>query len=173
MRVRMSAGWGAAARRSAFTLVEAAVAMLILGVMIVALYAGLTWCVASVRIARENLRATQVMVEKMEVIRLLTWDQLNTTNVLPTRFTAPYVNAVSSSKNNTNNVNFSVTNSGGFLYYGEITIVPPVETQLLSGYTNDMRVVIVEISWTNRSLPHTRKISSYVSRYGIQNYAIN
>jgi len=169
----MNIGQGPAAPRHAFTLVEAAVAMLIVGVMLVALYGGLTWCVASVRIARENLRATQVMVEKMEVIRLLTWDQLNTTNVLPNRFTAPYVNTTSSSKNNTNNQNFAVTNSGGFLYYGAIKIVPPVETQLLSTYTNDMRVVVVEVVWTNRSLPHYRKISSYVSRYGIQNYAIN
>lgn len=173
MRVGMNTGQGPAARRHAFTLVEASVALLILGVMLLALYAGLTWCTASVRIARENLRATQIMVEKMEVIRLLTWDQLNSTNVLPTRFTAPYAATSVSSKNNTNNQNFTVTNSGGFLYYGTIKIVPPLETQLLAGYTNDMRVVSVEINWTNRSQPHARKIKSYVSRYGIQNYAIN
>ena len=173
MRVRMITGQGVSARRHAFTLVEASVAMLILGVMLIALYAGLTWCTASVRIARENLRATQIIVEKMEVVRLLTWDQLNSTNVLPTQFTAPYVATASSTKNNTNNVNFAVTNSGGFVYYGTIKIVPPLETQLLAGYTNDMRVVSVEIYWTNRSLPHTRMIKSYVSRYGIQNYAIN
>ena len=169
----MISSQGPAAWRVAFTLVEVVVGMLVVGVMIVALYAGLTWCVSSVRIARENLRATQVMVEKMEVIRLLTWDQLNSTNVLPTRFTAPYVYSTSSSKNNTNNQNFIVTNSGGFHFYGTIKIAPPLETQLNATYTNDMRVVVVEVTWTNRSLPHVRKLNSYVSRYGIQNYAIN
>ena len=173
MQVRLKSGPRPAGRRVAFTLVEVVVGMLIIGVMVVALYGGLMWCLSSVRIARENLRATQVIVEKMEVIRLLTWDQLNSTNVLPTRFTAPYVFASSSLKNNTNNQNFAVTNSGGFLYYGTITTVTPVETQLGATYTNDMRVVVVEVAWTNRGLPHFRKVNSYVSRYGIQNYAIN
>lgn len=173
MQVRTNTDRGPAARRCAFTLAEVVVAMLVIGVMVVALYGGLAWCVSSVRIARENLRATQVMVEKMEVIRLLTWDQLNTNNVLPTTFTAPYAATTGSTKNNTNNQNFTATNSGGFVYYGTIKIVPPVGTQLLATYTNDMRVVMVEVSWTNRKVAHSRKLSSYVSRYGIQNYALN
>jgi len=173
MRVTTNSGQGPAARRVGFTLVEVVVSMLVIGVLVVALYAGLAWCTASVRIARENLRATQVMVEKMEVVRLLTWDQINSNNILPATFTAPYASSIASAKNNTNNMGSTVTNSGGFLYYGTITLTPPVNTQLLATYTNDLLVVIVEVAWTNRGLPHYRKLNSYVSRYGIQNYALN
>jgi type II secretory pathway pseudopilin PulG len=161
----MNIGQGSA-RRKAFTLVEAVVSMLIVGIMVVALYAGLAWCVSSVRIARENLRASQIMVEKMEVIRLLTWEQITEENVLPTTFTAAYVSGGAAGKTATNNY-------GGLLYYGKITIVPPVETQLLGTYTTDLRVINVKVYWTNQGLPHFRQLNSYVSRYGMQNYAVN
>ena len=151
----------------AFSLVEVLFAMAVTGIMVTALYAGLTWCLTSVRTARENLRASEVMVEKMEVIRLLTWDQIDSGSVLFTTFTAGYSTGSATSKKDTTNYN------GGFNYYGTITVVPPLDTQLLGNYTNDMRVVQVQVYWTNQRFPHTRKISSYVSRYGIQNYAIN
>jgi len=142
------------------------VAMAVVGIMIVALYGGLMWCVGSVRIARENLRATQIMAEKMEVIRLLSWEQITEDNILPTTFTASYVSGGPVARNGTNT-------SGGPTYYGRITIVPPLETQLLGTYTNDLRIVNVKVYWTNQGLPHFRQISSYVSRYGMQNYAVN
>lgn len=166
MHVKTNTGQGPAGRRSGFTLVEAVVAMLIVGIMVVALYAGLAWCVSSVRIARENLRATQIMAEKMEVIRLLTWEQLTEENILPSTFTAAYVSGAPAGKTVTNNY-------GGLMYYGKITVLPPVETQLLGTYTNDLRVINVKVSWTNQGLPHFRQLNSYVSRYGMQNYAVN
>jgi len=159
MRVRTKAGQGPAARRWAFTLVETVVAMLIVGIMVVALYAGLAWCVGSVRIARENLRATQIMAEKMEILRVLTWEQITEDNILPTTFKASYVSGTNS--------------TGGLTYYGKITIVPPLDTQLLGNYTNDLRVVNVKVYWTNQGLPHFRQINSYVSRYGIYTSSIN
>ena len=163
MHVTTKTGQGPAARRVAFTLVEVMVAMAVVGIMIVALYGGLMWCVGSVRIARENLRATQIMAEKMEVIRVLPWEQITEDNILPTTFKASYVSGGAGATNAT----------GGLTYYGRITIVPPVETQLLGTYTNDMRVVNVKVYWTNQGLPHFRQINSYVSRYGMQNSASN
>jgi hypothetical protein len=33
-----------------------------------------------------------------------------------------------------------------------------------------MKKVIVTLNWTTGKLPRTRSISTYVSRYGLQNY---
>jgi prepilin-type N-terminal cleavage/methylation domain-containing protein len=64
------------AARAAFTLVELVVAMAVIGVVVVSLYGGITSGISSVRMARENLRATQILVEKTEAIRLYRWDQI-------------------------------------------------------------------------------------------------
>src|SRR5438128_1700641 len=98
-------------RASGFTLVEVVVAIAVAGVMLVALYAGMATGTFSIRLARENLRATQVVLEKMEVIRLLTWDQIASSNVLPATFTVPY------DPTGTNTTN-------GLLYSGQIKIHP-------------------------------------------------
>src|SRR5881296_83371 len=100
--------------RSAFTLVEAVVAMAVCGIMIVALYSGITSGFFHIRMARENFRATQIMVEKMEVIRLLTWDQINSNGFVPATFSAPYYPDNSTSATN--------SASGGLVYNGTITI---------------------------------------------------
>src|SRR5262245_17486438 len=60
--------------QSAFTLVEVMMGVLVLGIMVVSLYTGFAFGFTQIRIARENVRATQVLLEKMEVMRLLNWD---------------------------------------------------------------------------------------------------
>ena len=37
-------------------------------------------------------------------------------------------------------------------------------------YSNDMRMAIVQIMWTNRNLSYTREFSTYISQYGMQRY---
>ena len=54
----------------AFSLVEVMIGMAIVGVTFVSLYGGMTYGFSSVRMSLENLRATQILVEKMETIRL-------------------------------------------------------------------------------------------------------
>src|SRR5689334_21394180 len=70
----------------AYTLIEILVATAVLGVMFLSLYGGFSAGFAVIQIARENLRATQIMQEKMETIRLYTWDQINTPGFVPTNF---------------------------------------------------------------------------------------
>src|SRR5260370_16488061 len=55
------------------TLVEVMVALSVLGFMVVSLYAGFSSGFAVLRVARENLRATQSLQERMEVLRLIKW----------------------------------------------------------------------------------------------------
>ena len=66
------------------------VGIAVMAVMITALYGGFTFAFAEVRLARENVRATQVLQEKMEVVRLYNWDQLNQPGFVPTQFTEAY-----------------------------------------------------------------------------------
>jgi hypothetical protein len=46
---------------------------------------------AEMHLARENIRATQILEEKMEVVRLFNWDQVvNLPGYIPTNFIAPF-----------------------------------------------------------------------------------
>src|SRR5512136_482740 len=79
-------------KRSAagYTFAEVLVAAAILGVVATSLYAAFSGGFFIIQSTRENLRATQVMVQKLEAIRLLTWSQLGNTNYLKPVFTEPY-----------------------------------------------------------------------------------
>jgi hypothetical protein len=65
------------------------------------------------------------------------------------------------------------TLSQGLTYNGVISITPVTALELNGAYNDDMRKVTVNVSWTTQSTPRTRQISTYVSRYGIQNYLFN
>src|SRR5262249_43999527 len=67
------------------TFAEVLVAIGVLGFMLVSLYAGFSSGFAVVRVARENLRATQILEERMEVIRLFRWEEV-APGFIPTNF---------------------------------------------------------------------------------------
>src|SRR3989454_12400353 len=75
--------------QSGHSLVEVMVALSVLGFMVVSLYAGFSSGFAVLRVARENLCATQILEERMEVIRLIKWDDV-APGFIPTTFTAPF-----------------------------------------------------------------------------------
>jgi len=134
--------------------------MAVCGLMFVALYSGISSSFVNIRLARENLRGTQVLLEKMEVIRLLTWDQINSNGFVVTNFSAPLFPSLSSS-----------SNSAAF-FYGNIDI-QPVAGQLNANYSDDLKTVTVTIRWKSGSREQSRRLSTYVSRFGIQNYVYN
>src|SRR5512134_642279 len=74
--------------RRGFALVEVVTGMMILGVVLVALYAALASAFSTVNLERDNLRATQIMVEKMEFVRQYNWDQIKNPALWPKFFTA-------------------------------------------------------------------------------------
>ena len=140
-------------RSAAFTLVEMLVAMAVIGAVVGALYGAITSAFSSIRLARENLRATQILLEKMEGFRLYDWDQITSAAYIPRTFLVPYDPAGS-------------TNSG-VVYSGQVTIAP---VSLTASYANDLRLVTVQLNWTSGSLPRQRQLSTYLCRTGIQNY---
>ena len=153
MNIKHSFQWQSRlGRATAFTLIELMVAMVIIGLAVTALYAGIAWGFTTVRLAREDLRATQILVEKMEAIRLYNWDQITATPpFILKNFSVPYDTAAPS----------------GLAYRGKLTISP--FTDALS-YADDLRLVTLELTWTSGNLQRTREISTYVCRTGIQNY---
>jgi len=142
-------------RKSAFTLIEAVVAAAIVGIVFVSLYAGIASGFYSIQYARENLRATQIMMEKMEVIRVLTWSQINSNGFLPLTFSAPY------------DPNPQGNSGKGAIYTGTIKIEP---TPLSTSYAGDLRRVHVKVSWKSREQTRVRELETYYSKYGVQNY---
>ena len=155
MKIQSGSRPGRSSRGTAFTFVEVTVSMAIVGVVVLAIYSGISAGVGSIRMARENLRATQILLEKTESIRLYTWDQINTTGFLPKNFIVPY------------DATLTNTNGASVLYYGTITITPFPNSV---SYGPDLKRVRVELTWKTGSVPRTREILTYVSKSGIQNY---
>jgi type II secretory pathway pseudopilin PulG len=142
--------------RAAFTLAEVMMGVAVMAVMFVSLYLGFTQGFAVIQLARENLRATQVLQEKMETVRLYTWEQINTPGFIPATFTAP----------------FYATGSGtnqGIIYNGTVSIGNP-NPAMAESYAADMKQVDVQLSWTSGNVLRTRKMRTLVSRYGLHNY---
>jgi len=130
-------------------------AMIVIGVTVLTLYSAITSGFFSMRLARENLRATQVILEKMEVIRLLTWDQLQA-GILPNTFTNTY---------DPSNPQDKVKYSG--------TIAVGAINPATRNYHPDMKKVTVTLKWNSSGINRERQLTTYVARYGIQNYVIN
>ncbi len=158
-----------ARRRSsenAYTLAEVSVATLLLSTLVVSLYAGMSAGLAYTAMVREELRATQVMLERLEGIRLYNWDQINSNGFVPPTFTAYYF------PNPTNPATGS-----GVLYTGSITI-RPVSWNNPPPYADHLREVVVRIGWQTglgqgRPQVREREMRTLVSRYGLQNYIFN
>jgi type II secretory pathway pseudopilin PulG len=138
-------------RFAAFTLIEGMIGVAVMGVVFVSLYTGMASGFQSIRTAQENLRATQVMTEKFEAIRLYNWEQVNTPGFIPDTFTAKYAPNAS---------------NPGITYNGTIRISPMGPEP----YTTDMRMVTVVLTWQSGPRTNTRVLTSYVGRYGLQNY---
>ena len=145
--------------RAAYTLVEVVIAVFVLAIMTISLYGGFSAGFAVVQVARENLRATQIILQKMETVRLYNWSQvLNTNNYLKPSFTNYYDPASKS----------------GTLYRGFVTTSTPGLTGV--GYSNDMRRLTVTLYWTNyqhgstNKIVRSRQMQTYIARYGMQNY---
>lgn len=145
---------------AAFTLAEVVVAVGVLSISFVSLYLGISSGFALTRVSRENLRATQIMVEKMEGIRLFNWNQVTISNMIPTTFTENYYPSVGNGT------------AQGITYNGTITITDPSTMSFKPprSYDGNTRVVTVEVNWVSGDVQRNRSMSTLVSKNGLQNY---
>jgi Tfp pilus assembly protein PilE len=137
-----------------YTFTEVMVSVGVIGVLFVSLYVAFSAAFTVIRVARENLRATQIMVQRAEMLRLYTWPQLNDPAYFKTTFTD---NSVASL---------------GVTYHGNIALTTPANMGSPSYLTN-MRTVTITVRWTNsvgKPLPHVRQMQTQTARWGMQNY---
>ncbi len=135
----------------AFTLVELLFALLLFGVGFAALCLAIAFSVFLTRTSKESLRASQIMVEKMEHMRLYTWEQITNTTSIPRTFTE-YLDP-------------SATNRGT-VFNGRVVITP---VSFNSACATNMRLVTVLVDW-NSKIPQTRQMQTFVSKNGLQQY---
>lgn len=148
--------------RRGVTLIELMVSVSIISILFVALYQGMTFGTISLSRSREDQRATQILLDKVEVMRLYSWDQIHSNGFIPTTFIEAYNYGVS----NLTLVK-GYTNEPGFFYYGTIAIKEPPFT---NSYSSSMRQVEISVKWTNGGLERERSMSTLVSEKGLQKY---
>jgi prepilin-type N-terminal cleavage/methylation domain-containing protein len=144
-------------RNDAFTLVEVMIGVGILGVMMVSFYGGFAFAFNEIRVSRENVRATQILEERMEVVRLLNWDQLvNMPGYIPSTFSAAFYSE-------------NVTNPppDNFLFSGTVAVA---NAPITENYAEDLRMITIEVNWMSGKIPRKRKMTTFVSQYGMQKY---
>ena len=145
-----------------FTLPEVLVGAFVLGIMSISLFCAFSTGLRIVQSGRENARATQILLQKMETVRLLTWDQTTNTTLAATDFTDWY------DPTRTN------TQSGGVMYKGFFSITNS-PSSLPAAYRDTVRLATVTIFWTNylntnTPIVHSRQMQTYIAHYGMQNY---
>ena len=152
--------------RTGFSLVEVMVGVAVFGLTCVSLYAGVTFGFNSVQLARENLRATQILVEKMEVIRLYSWDEINESGFIPATFEARYApgGTVTTTGPNGRPV---VNPAEGVTYYGTISIT---NAPMSENYRQNVKRIDLTVRWTTGKLGRSRSLSTLVTMDGLQAY---
>ena len=140
-------------RRAAYTLAEVMIGVAILSSGLASLCLGFSQGFAVIQVARENLRATQILQEKMETIRLFTWNQV-TNAASVTNFTAKYCPT-------------APEGSQGISYTGTrfITRAPISEA-----YADDLRMVTIELAWMSGTVQRQRTMKTFVAQHGLHNY---
>ncbi len=150
-------------RQDAYTLAEVLVTVLVVGVIVLALYAGFSSGFRVVQVTRENLRATQIMMEWMETVRLYTYTQVKSNGYVPAAFKDVY-----------DPLGLS-TNAGGTKYVAYIDRRDA--TNVPAGYKTNLLQFTVTVYWTNyngnRVIPQSRQMQTFVAKPGLQNYVFS
>ena len=138
--------------QSAYTFIEMMVAGGLLAFMIFSLYSAFSFGFTTIALSQENVRADQILVQKLETLRIYDWNKINS-GYIPSTFT-----------------NYFSTNGGaihGVTYTGTVAIasLPLTET-----YSNTLRQVTVSVGWMSAGIPRTRSMTTLVSEHGIQTY---
>ena len=143
--------------RSAFTLIEVVITTAIVGVIFAGFYAGIGSGFAMISLSRENIRANQILLDKMETVRLYSWNQICSNGYLPSEFTSPFYPPVAGQTNG----------SSGVTYYGTLTVT---NAPLSVNYSTNLKLVTVTVTWTNANIERTRSMETMVSEFGMQTY---
>ena len=145
---------------AAFSLVELAIGVAILGLVIGGVYSGMVAQYALVRTNTDKLQAEQILVGKLDLIRLYSWNQI-TNSLLQVTNVAALSNSIASTFVSTSN------DGSSNVFSGQVTVSPPDMTET---YTSSVVMVTVQLTWTISSGVFSNSASTLVSQYGLHNY---
>lgn len=147
--------------RGGFTLVEVVISSGILAIMMLSVYAAFNSGFGSIAITREEMRATQIMTQKLEAIRLLTWSQMSNA---PTAFQEYY------------NPQGATNGTAGTVYYATLSTTDQATNIPNSvAYRASLHLITVQVTWTNNfngtaPIGHVRRMQTLVANNGLQKY---
>jgi type II secretory pathway pseudopilin PulG len=141
--------------QAASTLTEVLAAVTIMAICAAGLMGALANGFFTIELARENQRATQILMEQAEMIRLYNWEQVNQSGFIPTSFTAVY--------------DPQGTNGGGVgvTYTGTVAIAA---APFAANYSTNLRELTLTLNWQTKGVSRTRTLTTLVSKDGLQNY---
>lgn len=142
-----------------FTLVETMVATMVAAIMLSAHFLAFASGFAMVTVTREDLRASQIMLQRMEAIRITGFDQIATK--FPTNATEYY------------DEKHKATGGGGAAYTVSYSTKPGyqlVDTTMPTSYRTNLMEVTVGVSWKSGTKTRSRSMRTYVNRYGVESY---
>ena len=142
-----------------FSLVETLVSMAVVGVVFAALYTGMTYGFFNMQGARESVRATQIMQEKLEMIRLYSWDKITQPGFVPANSIVSYTPPSLSS--------LFGTTSTGVTYQCSISIA---NAPLTESYSTNMRLITATLTWNTGGLQRQRQMTTLVAKNALQSY---
>src|SRR5437667_2604899 len=132
----------------AYALIELMVASALLGLIVFSVYSAFSFGFATIKVTSEDIRADQILVQKLETLRIYDWSKINS-SYIPTNFTATYSTGGSST---------------GVSYNGAIAIS---QAPVGQSYSNTLRQVTVSVSWVSAGVPRSRNMTTFVSQSGI------
>jgi type II secretory pathway pseudopilin PulG len=149
----------------AFSLIEMLMAACVMSIVFAALFTGISTSYHLMDDTRENLRATQIMVSRMEGLRLCAWSnsQLFNPVIVPLNYTDTFYP-----------LGLNLSTNKGTIYTGTITISTNFVLNPPATYNNKLALVTISVAWTSSHGDavnvHRRSMSTYVAEYGLQNY---
>lgn len=151
-------------RRGGFTLVEVMLAVVVAAVIFAAVGFGLTTGFNLVQISREQLRANQICLSRMEGIRLCRWDnQLFDPTIVPRTFTDYFYP-----------VGLSSSTNAYVVYQGTVTLDTNFTFSPNPSYVSNLCKVTVQVTWTAKNnLTQTQTVTTLISKNGVQNYVFS
>ena len=147
-----------------FSLIECVVAISVIMISFLTIFGCITFGFTVTQLSRENLRATQILLDKMEGVRLYSWTQLTNSSFLTPVFTNWFYE--------TNDIGQLNANGNGVLYTGLVSVT---QVPFSTSYTNTMVLVTVTVGWTSsgKNIVKSRTMQTLVGEFGLQNYIYN
>jgi hypothetical protein len=142
---------GAHFAQGGFALLEILIGGLILGLCVVSLYSAYSFGFSLMRLSQENVRADQILLQKMETIRTYPWPQTAPgSGIIPTNFTTQFTTG---------------PGAAGVVYNGTIAIA---DNPVSESYSNTLRQLTVSLNWNSGGVLRNRSMTTFISQNGIQ-----